>query len=101
MLQEEFAYVRQWFGLPNLDKLILDNIAASIGNERVRRLSHGVLVVSNKTGNPSVVINASGSECQSFQEYMAQLTPLELDLLYTIYYEDFALFGYEAYDVIE
>ena len=97
-LQVEFSYVQDWFGWPHLDELILKNIAASDGNARDRRLAHGVLVVSNKTGSPSVVINASGSECLSFEEYMVQLTPLELDLLYTIYYEDFAMFGY---DVIE
>ena len=33
----------------------------------------------------------------SYEEYMEQVSDLDIDLLYTAYYQDFDLFGYEPW----
>ena len=44
-----------------------------------------------------VQVNSSykGMGSLSYEEYMGQLTPMEIDLLYTAYYQDFLMFGYD------
>ena len=49
----------------------------------------GKKFVEDETGNEDLL---------SFDEYMNQLTDLEVDLLYTAYYQDFLLFGYDAWE---
>lgn len=39
--------------------------------------------------------NTSAKKCATYEEYMKQLTRRDIDLLYTAYYLDFKLFGYE------
>ncbi|XP_047738751.1 uncharacterized protein LOC108678193 isoform X2 [Hyalella azteca] len=56
---------------------------------------------------PSVVeqqqvptVNPSGSQCDDYEQYMHQLTSVEIDLMYTAYYHDFRFFDYEPFSCI-
>ena len=50
---------------------------------------------SGKPGKLMALHSSSGKPgTRTYQSYMSELSPLELDLLYTAYYDDFKLFNY-------
>ncbi|XP_018018157.1 carbohydrate sulfotransferase 9 [Hyalella azteca] len=42
-------------------------------------------------------VNGRIAECRSTEHYLLQLSSVELDLVYTAFYEDFQMFGYEPF----
>ncbi|XP_018018111.1 uncharacterized protein LOC108674661 [Hyalella azteca] len=53
----------------------------------------------SSSSNEERVVHRKISACRSYDEYMRQLSSGELDLIYTAYYEDFEVFGYEPFNV--
>lgn len=101
-MSEDFAYFRKLTKLPNLDQQMREH------NEHREKLlpndiegSHDRSTRDTTDGDetPETVtaysVNSSSGTCFSYEEFLAQLTELEIDLIFATYYHDFNLFNYE------
>ena len=99
-LQEDFYYLRKVLNLPDLfdqTKLHYYNLKkhnkTATSAESAR---HKYSIDESKNIRELFMINESSSGHKfTYDYFMSQLTQLEIDLLYTAYYQDFIMFGYD------
>ena len=87
-LSDEFGFLQDHFQLPNLEENIYDG--------KISKHPHGNTKKFENNGTIHVELNSSNRYCSPYEEFMSQLTELEVDLLYTAYYNDFQLFSYSV-----
>ena len=89
-LSEEFSILQDRFHFPNLDRVIYE--------KKKKKHPHGNHKLYENNSTVRVELNSSHQYCSQYEEFMSQLTELEVDLLYTAYYNDFELFSYDVSD---
>lgn len=95
--KEDMQILQEMFQLMKL------NQTTSNGNQIKHRVTKHETTEMKKTspkslskskGKLNVVVNGSRLKKPSVEEFIHELNDLELDLIYTAYYDDFQLFGY-------
>lgn len=81
----------------NTDKTIDSGGHYELSEKKVTKITPGAKSEFN-WGSGFFKRNKSGPKCVTYEEYMSQLSQRDIDLLYTCYYWDFKLFGYEPFD---
>jgi len=100
-LKDDFASLEEHLGLPNETR-------STISKKTVQKKSLAMRILrrraSGRGNGPSLedvpaeqaeIPNTTGRTKSDFKHVMSQLSQLETDLLYTAFYEDFQVFGYE------
>ena len=83
----DFNFLRNLIKLPNLDEKIEQNL--KIREKRRRRVTGGNMKTHKFR------INVSADRCSPYKELLAQLSQVEVDLIYEVYRHDFEVFGYD------
>ena len=109
-LNADLLPLRDVFNLPDCDGNIRDHLKQREENEA--KLHRPIVAKGFPWGQPvgklqsrtkrslhntrdTVKMNKSGDRCPSYEQLFSQLSDFERDLIYTAYYNDFELFGYE------
>jgi len=100
-LQDDLASLEEHLGLPNQTRSIIskktvqkESLAMRIARRRTSGRDNGPSL-EDVPADRLEIPNASGRTRADFKHVMSQLSQLETDLLYTAFYEDFQVFGYE------
>ena len=105
-------YLRKTLDLPNLDDIITKNLEVrklkktgkfnspkelniqQKKNENITVENEGKISESITTAKRTVNVNASSGNSLDYNKLLEQLSRLEIDLLYTVYRNDFDTFSY-------
>ncbi|KAF2357900.1 Sulfotransferase [Trinorchestia longiramus] len=93
-LDEDLRYLAHLLKVPQ-------QTAAGITPSNTTIASFSTVKISPYSSGPipaTIRVNAANSSCLTYSQYMGHLTGQEIDLLYTSYYNDFQLLGYEPFD---